>query len=263
MPDAYSILPDRFEDGRHAALLKGLAANGFHVKQHNPRDWHAGDVLISWTRHRGPKDDLCHAFEKRGGRVIVAEEPHLKGRFPPTGERLYALSLSDHQARWRAGGPERWQGFGVALKPWREGPGVVLVREQRGIGSALMASPADWHNATAVALKKITSRPVAIRPHPKNVSRGGGKPVPLSDMRPAVASLVTWSSHDGAEALIEGIPVIWRAPHGFVRDACGTRLEQVDDPPRPERMPVFERMAWAHWRTSEIENGEAFAWLLG
>ena len=73
---------------------------------------------------------------------------------------------------------------------------------------------------------------------------------------------VTWASHEGTEALLAGVPVIWCAPHGFARAACGTWLEEAVDPPMPDRLPVFERMAWSQWRVGEIESGEAFRWLL-
>lgn len=261
MPIAYSVLPDRFEDERHASLERGLVAAGYTVTRSRPRASGAGDVLITWTRHVG-REDECARWEAGGGRVIVAEEPHLKGRFPPGNERLYSLSLGDHQTAWRAGGPERWAGFGLTVAPWRPDPGPgghIVVRDQRGIGSARMGSPRGWGEATAERLRRTSVRPVIFRPHPK---RAPANAPPIAVVLRGAWCFVTWASHEGVEALLAGVPVVWCAPAGFVRAACGTRLEDVTDPPRPDRLPVLRAFGWTQWRVGEIESGEAFRWML-
>ena len=274
MPVAWSILPNRFADGRHRSIERGLEAAGYCVRRGFGLPSSVDDVLVTWTVQRGAKEEMARRFEAAGGRVVVAEEPHLKGMYPAshaaahqTGglgrERLLSLSLHDHQHSWRVGGAERWAGFGVTLAPWRDSAerrGHILVRDQRGIGSAPMRSPEGWGEATAARLQALTGRRVILRPHPKRAAQRDEVVPALAEALRGASCLVTWASHEGTEALIAGVPVVWCAPCGFVRDACGTRLADAHDPPMPDRLPVFERFAWSQWRVGEIESGAAFRW---
>lgn len=268
MPTAYDMLPDRFADGRHIAIAAGLERAGYAVKK-CAGAWapeSRRDVLVTWTRHKGSKDQACTRFEEAGGRIIVAEEAHL--RFLPHGpypnEQYFSLSLNDHQAFWRSYGAERWDGWNIEIQPWRSDGGIVLVREQRGIGSPCGGSPPNWHQETARALRRFTDRKIEVVIHPKTLKREG-KPVPAPEAQFADAwCVVTWSSHMGTEALLHGVPVIGRGPNFFLSPACGSRLEEVDAPRRPDnRLAAFRRFAWAQWSMTEIASGEAFKRLLG
>ena len=66
MPTAYSLLPDRFADGRHGTILRGLARRGYRIVHEpgTPRD--GRDVLVTWTVHHGAKEDAARAFEAAG-----------------------------------------------------------------------------------------------------------------------------------------------------------------------------------------------------
>lgn len=268
MPTAFDMLPVRFEDGRHVAMAEGLARLGYAVKKcagfcapHDERD-----LLITWTRHKGTKEQACARFEAAGGRVIVAEEAHL--RYLPNGpypsDQYFSLCLDDHQGLWRSYGPERWASWNVAIKPWRTDGRKILVREQRGIGSAIGGSPPNWHGYTAALLRRYTDRPIEIVTHPKTLKRRG-VPVPLPEDQFSNAwCVVTWSSHMGSEALLHGIPVIACGPRFFLSSACGTRIDEVEAPPLPgNREAAFQRFAWAQWAMSEVRCGEAFKRLLG
>ena len=260
---AYSLLPDRFEDGRNRALEHGLQAVGFEVigGYGNPEP---GDVLITWTRHHGGKEQQCERFEARGGRVIVAEEPHLKGIPPGLGARLYSLMWHDHQVGpWYVGGPERWASFGIELKPWRYGNEVV-VREQRGIGSARMRSPDAWHHTVMHLLRNITQRPVRLRRHPKILAREGAPAVSLAEDLRDARCLVTWASSDGTEALVLGVPVVACAPDFLAAGTVGRHLLDIESAPSstPERQRAFERLAWSQWTLEEIRSGLAFDYLM-
>ncbi len=89
MKTAYSILPHghRFADGRVEAILAGLEKHGYTIdhrpdKRGSPLDAdvrpRSGDLLLTWTVHRGGLEAARDAFEARGGRVVVAEEAHLQ-----------------------------------------------------------------------------------------------------------------------------------------------------------------------------------------
>ena len=277
MPTAFNLVPPRFADGRHLAIMDGLRAAGFkgqdlgHRRGQAPGDWlrpdDERDVLVTWTVHRGALEACRDFFERHGGRVIVAEEAHIRhirnGPWPA--DPYFSLCLHEHQNTWclRHGGPERWASWNIELKPWRETGRKVLVREQRGIGSRRMASPPDWHLKAAKELRSLTDRPIEIVTHPKTLKRRGERVPSPADLFTDAWCVVTWASHMGTEALAHGLPVIRRAPHFFLDAACGAVLEGVDDPPMPERAVAFERFAWAQWAMPEIRSGAAFVHLLG
>lgn len=264
MPTAFSILPNRFEDDRHGTLTRGLARAGYRIVFGGGQPQDERDVLITWTVHRGHKEAAARAFEAAGGRVIVAEEAYIR---IVRDEKCFALALHDHNGagRWPIGGPERWAGFGIEVKAWRESGRYIIVREQRSIGSSAMASPPRWHEAAMAKLRGLTKRPILLRYHPKSrAHRELAMQQPFLALQLADAhALVTWNSADAVAALLAGVPVFLCGPHSVVEGACDHDLSAIENPGLPYRLPVFERLAWAQWRRSEIESGVAFEHLLG
>lgn len=263
MPTAYSLLPDRFADGRHLAIEAGLRNAGWRLQRGFDLPRAGNDLLVTWTRHRGHRERCAEAFEVAGGRVLVCEEGYIRA---VRGRRHFALALDDHNGagRWRVGDARRWESFGITLRPWRRGGRYILVREQRGIGSARMASPPLWHDDATRRLERLTRRPVVFRPHPRSrlyAAAARAQP-PLDTALGAAHAVVTWASSLAVQALIAGVPVFYEAPHIVCASACTQGLEEIDDPPRPDRRPAFERLAWAQWSLDEIASGEAFRVLL-
>lgn len=262
-PIAFSLLPTRFADRRHEAILRGLARAGWRVVEGAGQPRGPRDLLVTWTVHRGEKERVARAFEAAGGQVLVCEEGYLR---EIAGERAFALALHDHNGagRWRAGGPERWESFGIALKPWRRAGRHILVAEQRGIGSAHMASPPLWHDDVAARLKQVSTRPVLFRTHPKSrlypdLAAAQG---PLDPALADAHAVVTWAGSIAVQALIAGVPVCYEAPDIVCAGACARGIAEIETPATPDRLPALERMAWAQWRLSEIEAGAPFAWLV-
>ncbi len=264
MPTAHSILPNRFADGRRRAIEAGLRARGYTIKHGAGPLSGPDDVLVTWTVHRGHKENAARRFEAEGGRVVVCEEAYFR---TVNKERHFALALHDHNGagQWPDGGPERWDGFRIPLRPWRRMGQHILVREQREIGSAAMASPPDWHFTTAERLKTLTDRPVVIRWHPKSrrePAKALAQP-PLAEALKDCWAVVTWASAIAGPALVAGVPVYVEAPHHVAQDACNRGVENIERPATPDRLPALRRLAWAQWSEAEIASGSAFRHLLG
>lgn len=263
MPTAYSILPERFADGRHEAILRGLSRCGYRILREARLPRSRRDVLVTWTRHRGWKERQCTAFEEAGGRVIVCEEAYIR---EVSGERHIALALGDHNGagRWFVGGPERWESFAIDLRPWRNSGEHIVVREQRGIGSSFMASPPLWHDEATHGLRQRTAREIRLRAHPRSrlyPERARTQPN-LARMLERCHAFVTWASADAVSALIAGVPVFFNAPHWICASGAMRGLSGIEAPKTPDRLPALERLAWAQWSLSEIAHGEPFARLL-
>ena len=260
MPRAFSILPERFADGRHRTIERGLAVAGWRVQRGFGMPRGPGDLLVTWTVHRGHKEDAARSFEAAGGRVLVCEEAYFR---IVNGERHFALALHDHNGAgfWRVGGPERWQSFNIPLTPWRKGGRHILLREQRGIGSARMASPPLWHDGAGRRLAALTARPVVFRAHPKSrlYPEAAAVQPSLDAALTDCHAVVTWASAIAAQALVAGVPVFYEAPASICAGACQRGLEGIERPCYPDRLPALERLAWAQWSLAEIACGEPFA----
>jgi hypothetical protein len=257
LPTAYSFLPDRFADDRQGAIETGLAAAGWRIKKGYGAPRSPDDVLVTWSVNRGAKESAVRAFEAAGGRVVVCEDAYFR---EVRGERHFALALHDHNGagHWRCGGPERWESFGIALRPWLSHGEHILVREQRGIGSARMASPPLWHDQAIARLRGLSQRPIKLRRHPKFVP---DQP-PLSEALKGAHAVVTWASSIAAQALVLGVPIFYEAPRIVCASACHRGLEKIETPAKPDRLPALERLAWAQWSVREIARGDAFRFLL-
>lgn len=217
----------------------GLKRHGYQVVLGHTATPRQGDVLVSWNRiHAG--QTAAQAFEREGCLVLATENASWGNDF--AGERWYTLARNRHNTSgmFPVGGPERWDNLGMDLAPWRtEGETVILA--QRSIGSPPVASPRQW---AAGALARHGGR---IRPHP-----GIHAAKPLEVDLANCGRVVTWGSGAAIKALLWGIRVVSEMPNWIGQqdntDAC--------------RLAMFRSLAWAQWRHSEIESGEAFARLI-
>jgi hypothetical protein len=241
---------------RREAFESGFKRLGFTLERTLP-DPKPGDCLCTWNLTGGMERE-AKRFTRAGASVIVTENGYLT---PPGAAGLYAISLGGHNGAGRipdSDDPARWQQMGLQLKPWRTAGRHILVCGQRGIGSQEMASPHQWHQKAAAKLQTLTRRPIVIRTHPGN-RPNSTKPL-TADLRDAWA-VVIWASSAGVQALVEGIPVFYAAPHWICQTAAlpfaalGKYLEQplCDD---AMRQAALTRMAHGQWTYQEIATGE-------
>lgn len=244
---------------RADAFIAGLKANGFHVL---PRQLPAeppkpGEVLVLWNRY-SDRELSADRWEKAGGTVLVAENGYA-GR-DSQARQYYAIARHGHNGsgEWPQGGGERWKRLRLELKPWRERGEHILVCPNRHFGMKGLAMPIDWVQTAMKRLRTVTKRPIRLRPHPN----GSPPAIPLlSDLENCWAMLI-WASSAGVHSLLAGVPVIALSPWWIAKGAAGERVESIESPAMPDRLPVFERLAWAQWTVDEIATGEPFRLLL-
>lgn len=245
------------------AFLHGIAAAGYQVfNQLNVDRLEAGDILLCWNRHSGV-DHLCRRAEKRGARVIVAENGYVGN--DPNGRQYYALALGHHNGAgtWKVGDPARWASLNVPVKPWRQDGKHILLLPQRGIGETGVRMPSRWAEHTAQLLRSVTGRPVVIRRHP------GRLHIPLEPDFANAWACVTWASGAGIKAIAAGLPVFYDFPQWIGRLAArplrylqtGAPVD-LEQPFLGDRLPMFQNLAWAQWSLAEIESGQAITWLM-
>lgn len=245
---------------RREAFMSGLAAAGLDAKFGAPPGVSADVVLVIWNRY-DTNHMLALQVERAGGTVIVAENGYLGagGTSPkfdvtkgPQPGHYYALAKGGHngQGTWPDGNGSRWERLGIELKPWREAGDHVLVLPNRSFGIPGKMMPPDWPQRAVERLGRMTKRPVRLRPHPQNDEP---KRHLSEDLKNAWMAVV-WSSSAGLHALAAGIPVLCEAPQWIGKAAAATGLVDEGEP-LPERLAMFQRMAWAQWTLEEIASG--------
>lgn len=243
---------------RRDAFSHGLEVAGYQVTDHCP-DPGPGDVLTIWNRYGGSAEMACN-WEYRGATVLVVENGYL-GKDWRDGN-WYSISIGHHAGAgiWKPKGPERWDSWGVELKPWKTQGTQTLIFAQRGIGEPDVACPRDWADWVYNSLPNIARR---IRAHP-----GKEKPVTaLLDDLEGIKQCVTWNSAAGLIALMEGYPVWTGFPAWIGRPACGflERLQKHAAAPFYDdnaRLHMFRSLAWGMWDLPEIQQGLPFLHLL-
>lgn len=238
---------------RRDAFSEGLEACGLRVMRRIERPG-PGDVLCAWNL-TGSAELEADRFRRAGAKVIVTENGYLE---PADGSRRYAVALDGHNGagRFPVGEGDRWAALGVQVKPWRANPdGHLLVCAQRGIGARAMASPHGWHLKIAQRLHGFARHKVRVRAHPGDRA---ARPTLAQDLEGAFACIV-WASAAGVQALIEGIPVYYCAPHWICSSAAtrGISTPLFGDAVRDDvrRLDALQRLAWGQWSPDEIATG--------
>lgn len=258
---------------RREAFESGLKACGFDVRAARPTPQNPCDVFLIWNRY-WDNDITATEHEKRGGRVLVAENGYLGMDWKD--RRRYALALHGHNGsgQWPSSGVplpagaelgSRFAELGYALAPWRtqhSAPSTqhILVCPNRAFGMKGLAMPPNWANDVIRRLRMVTKRPIRLRAHPGN----DVPKVPLERDLENCWAVVIWASSAGVHALRHGVPVICESPWWICKQAAGASLAQIENPPMDAaaRLDAFQRLAWAQWHLEEITSGLAFRHLL-
>jgi hypothetical protein len=249
---------DTFRDSpyyRRDAFRAGLRRAGFDVGHQPKANPDPRDVLLIWNR--SPANEVyASRYEKAGARVIVAENGYIGT--DSDGHILYALALNQHlgAGKWRDGAGDRWGRLGLQLSPWRRSGTEIVVLPQRGIGAPGVAMPREWPLTIVERLRKVTDRPIRVRPHP-----GKEKTDPFFDLTSAWAA-VTWASGAGIKSIVYGVPVFHELKSWIGAPAARFGIDNIENPFLGDRLPMLRRLAYAQWTLAEIQSGEAFSWLL-
>lgn len=228
------------------AFRRGFAAAGYRMAQPGQR----ADLVAIWAGSPPVRLPECP--------VLVGENGYLG--WP----NYVALALGGHNGAgaWPAGDWTRWHALGIDLKPWRASGRHILVCPSRGMGwPKIMRQPRNWTESVVAQLRKVTDRPIKVRPHPGNWKMRKPK-VPLAEDLKNAWACVIWGSTAGVHALIAGIPVIRCAPHWICAEAAGSEISEIERPPMPERRHALIRLASAQWSLDEIAGGFAIRRLL-
>lgn len=244
---------------RHDAFVAGLKAAGHDVMNGDPHNFDADTLWVSWHRY-GRGHDLACAVEAAGGKVLIAENAYLKGR-KDGGDYIALASRYHNDAEViPEGSPERWAAMGIELKPWRTDGNHILVCPNRSFGTPGRIMPPYWADEVVERLRKLTKRPIRVRPHP-----GNNEPQkPLADDLAGAWACVVWSSSAGVKSLVAGAPVFQCAPNWIATAASSLNLKMIEDPAMDDdrRLSAMQKVAAGQFTVNEIASGKVFDLLL-
>lgn len=150
----------------------------------------------------------------------------------------------------------RLTALGVRVAPWRTaGAHIVVCQQSDHFMRSLAGYDGNWMEDTIAALRRVTSRPIRMRPWLRNKS---AQSATLAADLVSAHALVTWSSAAAVNALVAGIPVVCAVAAAA---AClSTPLDEIETPRLPDgRRRLAAVLADNQWTLAEIRAG--VAWL--
>lgn len=171
------------------------------------------------------------------------------------------------------------QWHGAELKPWRVGNHGqhILILCQRPKGWNMFGADQDqWLDKIIDKIRKIEpKRPIVVRMHPgdgsrfkqiEKIQKRYGKRIGISNKDNIRDDLVNcwctigYNSTPNVVAAIEGVPGYIEDPrHSWAADVAFTDINQLLDPPMPDRSEWIHKIANIHWSNEEVRTGQLWA----
>lgn len=158
-----------------------------------------------------------------------------------------------------AAGPERFEAFGLELKPWRKDGDHILITTQSELfyRARLGTTRAAWSRQVVERLRQHTGREIVIcdKPAAKDI----GSRQPHADCFEALLdkawALITHSSSTAVKAILDGVPVFSLA--SSMVSCMGLHdLSRIEEPIYPDgREQWLWNLAANQWTREEMANG--------
>jgi hypothetical protein len=169
---------------------------------------------------------------------------------------------------------KRWPIFKHELKPWNPSGEIIVICGQHDASEQWKGLPRmeQWIAQQITEIRKYTTRPILVRPHPRNhiqIKEENFQNVKIrfpkkdyrtyddTDFRATLErtwAVVNHSSNPAMEAVINGIPV-FVSESSLCHDVGNTNLADINTPAMPNRMNWANKLSYTEWFKDEIEQG--------
>lgn len=169
---------------------------------------------------------------------------------------------------------KRWPLFKHDLKPWDPSGEIIVICGQHDASEQWRGLPRmdKWIAQQITELRKYTSRPILVRPHPRNIIQfreSDFKNVKIrlpqrdhstyddTDFKATLGrtwAVINHSSNPAMEAVIRGIPV-FVSESSLCYEVGNSNLADINSPAMPNRITWANKLSYTEWFEREIEEG--------
>lgn len=256
-----------------AAFLEHLRAKGEKVSINKDEDCDVAVIWsVLWSGRMSANRKIWNNFQERNKPVVVMEVGGLKrnstwkmGINGINRDADFANDIFDDK---------RWPKFNIEIKPWKQTGDTIIICGQHDTSHQWRGKPimADWIEQQIIEIRKYSSRPILIRPHPRNIfdfNEKKYKDIRIEKPRRDTStyddtdfkktlnsawSVINHSSNPAMEAVINGIPV-FVSESSLCHDVGNHSLTKIENPIMPERQQWANKLAYTEWTVSEIREG--------
>tara|TARA_Y100001958_G_C21242067_1_gene570191 strand:- start:1736 stop:2608 length:873 start_codon:yes stop_codon:yes gene_type:complete len=170
---------------------------------------------------------------------------------------------------------KRWPLFEHELRPWNPTGDMIIICGQHDASEQWKGLPkmSSWIAEQIHEIRRYTSRPILVRPHPRNLIQFRENDfknvkirLPKRDFRTyddtdfkatleRTWAVVNHSSNPAMEAVIRGIPV-FVSESSLCHDVGNIKLTDINTPAMPNRKHWANKLAYTEWFEDEIEKGK-------
>ena len=169
---------------------------------------------------------------------------------------------------------QRWPLFKHEMRPWNQTGELIVICGQHDSSEQWKGLPpmSTWIERQIQEIRRYTTRPILVRPHPRNIISFDEKKFknvkvrhPKRDFRTyddtdfkatleRTWAVINHSSNPAMESVIKGIPV-FVSESSLCHDVGNTSLFDINTPAMPNRMQWANKLAYTEWFEDEIEQG--------
>jgi hypothetical protein len=285
-PAKFSNKVDLMDNFRAGVVAQGDEVVDYHDNQLPDQDLDAGFVL-GYTLEDNFRRKIIDILRARKVPQIFVDSNILHYARKEHEWHRYSLNSvypNDGVYLFGAMDPNKWAAYsqwhGVELQPWRQQGQHILILCQRPKGWNMFGNDQDhWLEKTIDKIRKIdVKRPIVIRMHPGDGSRFKqidklNKRYPHKTSRISISTnenirddlvncwcVVGYNSTPNVVSVIEGVPAYVEDPlHSWAADVAFSNLNDIVDPPMPDRTEWINKIANIHWSNQEVRTGQLWS----
>ena len=245
-----------------AAFIEHLRAKGEKISINKDEDCDVAVIWsVLWSGRMSNNRKIWNNFQERKKPVVVMEVGGLKrnstwkmGINGINRDADFANDIFDAQ---------RWSKFNIEMKPWKQNGDTIIICGQHDASHQWSGKPsmADWIEQQIIEIRKYSSRPILIRPHPRNIFNFNEKKYTNvkigepqrdkstyddTDFKKTLNSawtVINYSSNPAIESVINGIPV-FVSESSLCYDVGNHSLTTIENPVMPERQQWANKLAY-------------------
>ncbi len=169
---------------------------------------------------------------------------------------------------------KRWPLFKKEMKPWNPNGDIIVICGQHDTSQQWIGLPKmeKWIQQKVEEIRKFTSRPILIRPHPRNqinfnvekykdvfmrLPKRDWNTYDDTDFKATLEqtwAVVNHSSNPAIESVLAGIPV-FVSQSSLCYEVGNEYIADINTPAMPNRKQWAERLSYTEWWREEIEQG--------